>query len=54
MKDKITKEEQKEIKEREKILFINIEEETWQREELNIRKAEEDKREFGDIVLKKY
>ena len=45
--------EESSVKEGEKLLFINMEEEAWRRDELNIRK-EETVDQFEEVVPKEY
>jgi len=52
VKDEDVKEET--IEEKEKVLFINLEEEAWRREELNIRSRNENIEEVGEEIPNKY
>ena len=42
------------IENREKVLFINLEEKAWRREELNIRSRSENSKEVEGDILKEY
>jgi len=42
------------IEEGEKVLFINLEEEAWRREELNIRNRSEGIKEIGGNIPEEY
>jgi len=42
------------IEDREKVLFVNLEEEAWRREELNIRSRSEDPEEAEENIPKEY
>ena len=42
------------IEDREKVLFVNLEEEAWRREELNIRSRSEDPEKVKENIPKEY
>jgi len=46
--------EEDEIEDREKVLFVNLEEEAWRREELKIRSRNEDLKEAEENIPKEY
>jgi len=46
--------EEDEIEDGEKVLFINLEEEAWRREELKIRSRNEDLKEAKENIPKEY
>ena len=54
--EKETEEEIKEdgIEDREKVLFVNLEEEVWRREELSIRSRNENLREVEENIPEEY
>jgi len=42
------------IEEGEKVLFVNLEEEVWRREELNIRSRSKDSKEIEEDIPREY
>ena len=52
--EKDIEKEEETIKEREKIIFVNLEEEAWRREELNLRNRDKNKEELEKDIPEKY